>query len=356
MSSQYIDKAKTVRSGEELDMSAIDPWLKAHIPGLQGEAEVTQYAGGASNWTYRLNYPSHDLILRRPPAGTKAKSAHDMGREYRIQKTLMPHYPVPEMMAFCEDESVIGCDFYVMRRVEGIIPRANLPKGMNLTEEEVRRLCLNVIDNMAALHRIDLDEAGLSDFGKGTGYAKRQIFGWSDRYTKARTWNVVKFTYVMDWLKDNIPKEERSCLIHNDYRFDNVILDPKDPMKIIGVLDWEMATIGDPLMDLGNTLAYWVQADDDFIVQSLRRQPTHLKGMLTREEVVAYYCEKMGIQPHNWTFYEVYGLFRLAVIAQQIYYRYHHKQTNNPAFKNFWVMVNYLYWRCRRAISKSRKS
>jgi aminoglycoside phosphotransferase (APT) family kinase protein len=351
-----IDQARAVRNGEELDMSAIDPWLKERIPGLSGQAEVTQFAGGASNWTYRLKYPSHDLILRRPPAGTKAKSAHDMGREYRIQKALMPYYPVPEMMAFCDDESVAGYDFYIMQRVEGIIPRANLPKGLELSEEEVRKLCLSVIDKMVDLHRIDIEEAGLSDFGKGAGYAKRQIMGWSDRYTKARTWNVVKFTYVMDWLKDNIPAYERSCLIHNDYRFDNVILDPQHPMNIIGVLDWEMATIGDPLMDLGNTLAYWVQADDDFIVQSLRRQPTHLKGMLKRDEVVAYYCEKMGIQPHNWAFYEVYGLFRLAVIAQQIYYRYHHKQTNNPAFKNFWIMVNYLYWRCRRAIKKSGKS
>lgn len=355
MNSELIDKAKSVRQGEELDMSVIDPWLKAHIQGLEGQPEVTQFAGGASNWTYRLKYPTHDLILRRPPAGTKAKSAHDMGREFRIQQALMPYYPVPEMLAFCEDPSIMGCDFYIMRRVEGIILRSNLPKGLDLLKEEVHQLCLNVIDKLIDLHQIDIQSTGLSAFGKGTGYVKRQIDGWSDRYVKARTWNVAKFTYVMDWLKDNLPENERSCLIHNDYRFDNVILQSDDPMKIIGVLDWEMATIGDPLMDLGNTLAYWVQADDDFLASSLRRQPTHLPGMLTRREVVDYYCEKTGITPHNWTFYEVYGMFRLAVIAQQIYYRYHHKQTRNPAFKYFWIWTNYMYWRCRREIKKSAK-
>jgi aminoglycoside phosphotransferase (APT) family kinase protein len=355
MNSTLLDKAKAVRQGEELDMKVIDPWLKEHISGLHGNAEVTQYTGGASNWTYRLKYPSHDLILRRPPAGTKAKSAHDMGREFRIQQALMPYYPVPEMLAFCEDPSIMGCEFYIMRRVEGIILRSNLPKGLDLSKEEVHQLCLNVIDKLIDLHQIDIQSTGLSAFGKGMGYVKRQIDGWSDRYVKARTWNVAKFTYVMDWLKDNLPENERSCLIHNDYRFDNVILHPDDPMKIIGVLDWEMATIGDPLMDLGNSLAYWVQADDDFLASSLRRQPTQLPGMLSRREVVDYYCEKTGITPHNWTFYEVYGMFRLAVIAQQIYYRYFHKQTRNPAFKHFWIWTNYMYWRCRREIKKSSK-
>ena len=154
----------------------------------------------------------------------------------------------------------------------------------------------------------------------------------------------------MNWLKANIPTEERSCLIHNDFRFDNVILDPENPMKIIGVLDWEMATIGDPMMDLGNTLAYWVQADDDFMAKSTRRQPTNAEGMLTRKEVIHYYCDKMGFEAKQFTFYEVYGLFRLAVIAQQIYYRYYHKQTNNKEFKTWWILVHYLNWRCKRLI------
>jgi aminoglycoside phosphotransferase (APT) family kinase protein len=347
-----IDIGKSVRDGEQLPMDVIEPWLKLQLPYIVGKVEVTQFPGGASNWTYRLKYENQDLILRRPPAGTKAVSAHDMHREFSIQKALYGLYPVPDMVAFCNDKSVTDFDFYVMKRIEGIIPRSNLPKGLELSKDDTHKLCTNVLDNLIKLHQIDIEKSGLSNLGKGTGYAQRQIKGWSERYKKAVTWNVPSFKMVMDWLQENIPKTERSCLIHNDYRFDNVILDPSNPFEIIGVLDWEMATIGDPLMDLGNSLAYWVQADDDFVSKSTRRQPTHLPGMLTRKEVVNYYCQKMGFKDTDFRFYETYGLFRLAVIAQQIYYRYHHNQTNNKAFKNFWFLVNYLNWRCKRVINK----
>lgn len=348
------DRAGAVRRGEDLDIAAVDAWLKPRVSGLSGTPKVTQYAGGASNWTYRLEYPTHDLILRRPPAGTKAKGAHDMGREYRVQQALAPVFPfVPEMIAHCADESVIGSEFYVMRRIAGIIPRKNLPRGLTLTAEQTRTLCLNVLDTLIALHAVDVKASGLETLGKGSGYCKRQIDGWSERYRKARTWNVPRFTGVMDWLAANTPEDVATCLIHNDFRFDNVVLDERDPTRVIGVLDWEMATLGDPLMDLGNTLAYWVEAGDDRFIQLLRRQPTHLPGMLTRREVVVYYCSKTGLEPKNWAFYEVYGLFRLAVIVQQIYYRYHHRQTRNPAFRHFWLFVHYLHRRCRRIIRES---
>ncbi len=349
--SALIDVAGGVRSGEELDIAAVDTWLKLHIPGLSGEPVVTQYSGGASNWTYRLEYPSHDLILRRPPKGTKAKSAHDMGREYKVQAALAPVFPyVPEMLAFCDDPAVIDCDFYVMRRIPGLIPRANMPKGLILSPGQTRDLCLSVVDKLVALHQVDYRAAGLDSLGKGDGYCERQVKGWSGRYTKAKTWNVPSFKKVMAWLDENTPSDVRSCVIHNDFRFDNVVLNPANPSAVLGILDWEMATLGDPLMDLGSALAYWVQADDDRFLRSTRRQPTHLPGMLSRDEVLKYYCEKMGIKVDNWAFYEVFGLFRLAGIIQQIYYRYYHKQTDNPAFKNFWVVVWYLDRRCRRII------
>jgi aminoglycoside phosphotransferase (APT) family kinase protein len=340
-----------MRVGEELDMARVDAWLKARVPGLTGRPEVTQYSGGASNWTYRLRYESHDLVLRRPPEGTKAKSAHDMGREYRIQKALGPVFPfVAEMIAFCDDPSVIGCEFYVMRCLDGVNLGKNPPGDLILTPDHARRACLNLIDTLIALHRVDIDAAGLENLGKGKGYARRQIEGWSDRYRKARTWNVPRFEGVMAWLAAHTPEDVGTCLIHNDFRFDNAVLDPRDPTRVVGVLDWEMATLGDPLMDLGNALAYWVQADDDFFIRSLRRQPTHLPGMLTRREVVEYYAQKTGRSMGNWAFYEAYGLFRLAVIAQQIYYRYQQGQTRNPAFRNFWMFVTYLGWRCGRVI------
>jgi aminoglycoside phosphotransferase (APT) family kinase protein len=349
------DRAGAVRRGEELDAAAVTMWLAARLPGLRGTPRVTQYSGGASNWTYRLEYDSHDLVLRRPPAGTKAKSAHDMGREFRVQQALGPAFPyVAEMIAYCGDRSVIGTEFYVMRRIPGIILRGRLPQGLTLTPDAARALCLNFVDRMVELHRVDPHAAGLASLGKGPGYARRQIEGWSARYDKARTWNVPSYRRVTAWLRDHTPDDVATCIIHNDFRLDNMVLQPDDPAHIVGVLDWEMATIGDPLMDLGNSLAYWVQADDDIIARSTRRQPTHLPGMLTRREVVERYCDRTRLRPDPWAFYEVYGLFRLAVIAQQIYYRYHRRETRNPAFKRLWFMAHYLEWRCRRVLRESR--
>lgn len=350
-----LDVAGNVRTGEELNIVAVENWLKAQGVELQGTAEVTQYSGGASNWTYRLKYDNADLILRRPPQGTKAKSAHDMAREYNVQKNLAPFYPVlPEMVALCQDESVIGCDFYVMKRIEGIIPRAKLPPELQLTESKVRELCVNVIDKLIELHQVPYQGTELEKLGKGEGYCRRQVEGWDKRYEKARTLNVPSFKWVRKWLLANIPADSNSCVIHNDWRFDNVILDPHHPTEVIGVLDWEMATIGDPLMDLGSALAYWVEETDNRIFKATRRQPTHLKGMFTRQQVVDYYLEKMNIQTDNWTFYEVFGIFRLAVIAQQIYYRYYHKQTNNPAFKDFWIVIHALHVRALKLIAQQK--
>ncbi|HLP20470.1 MAG TPA: phosphotransferase family protein [Chitinophagales bacterium] len=350
-----IDQPKDTREEDKLDEKVIVEFLRSQNVDIKGNLQIKQFLGGASNLTYQLNFDNTSLILRTSPTGTKAKGAHDMGREFNIMQKLKPVYPyVPQMIAFCKDEALIGREFYVMEKLTGIIPRANLPKEINLNKDEVRSLCLSVIDKLIELHQVDIYKTGLNELGKGTGYCKRQIDGWTERYKKAKTWNVPSCNYVMDWLKANIPTEERSCLIHNDFRFDNVVLDVNNPMHVIGVLDWEMATIGDPLMDLGNSLAYWVQADDDFIARQTRRQPTHLPGMLTRKEVIEYYCGKMNYRAEDFTFYEVYGIFRLAVIMQQIYYRYHHKQTSNPAFKNFWLLVNYMNWRCKRLIAAAK--
>ena len=347
-----IDVGGQVRHGEELDISAVEKWLKDQGVQLQGQAQVTQYSGGASNWTYRLQYDNADLILRRPPKGTKAKSAHDMAREYNVQKHLVLFYPVlPEMLALCQDDSVIGCDFYVMKRIEGIIPRANLPKELQLDQSQVQQLCLNVLDKLIELHQVPYQGTELEKLGKGDGYCRRQVEGWDARYQKALTPNVPDFAFVRQWLLEHITADSKTCVIHNDWRFDNVILDPQQPTQVIGVLDWEMATLGDPLMDLGSALAYWIQEDDDALMKSSRRQPTHLKGMLTRQQVVDYYLDKTGLQPENWAFYEVFGLFRLAVIAQQIYYRYYHQQTDNPAFKDFWILIHALHIRALKLIA-----
>lgn len=347
-----VEGARQVRAEDAFDAGAMDRWLRTQVDILPaGEPEIRQFSGGASNLTYLLRYPGHELILRRPPRGTKAKGAHDMGREYRIQAALKPVYPyVPQMVAYCDDDAVIGSEFYVMERIAGTIPRTE--HDIVLPAEQVNELCRTVIDTLAELHRVDVAEAGLADLGKGDGYVQRQVTGWTARYRKAKTWNVPSFEKVMTWLDANRPDDVANCLIHNDFRLDNIVLAPDDPLRVAGVLDWELATVGDPLMDLGGSLAYWVEADDDWAFRRFRRQPTDLPGMLTRAQVVEYYCERTGLRPDNWTFYEVFGLFRLAAIAQQIYYRYHHGQTHNKAFKNLWLPVGMLERRCRRLMSR----
>lgn len=360
-SKQVLDQSGAVREGEALDAHAVSRWLRDQGIDVSGEPTVTQFSGGASNWTYRLQYDSadaahtqHDFILRRPPKGTKAKSAHDMVREYTVQNALAGVYPyVPKMMALCTDASVIGADFYVMERLEGIILRANLPKQMTLDAAQTRTLCTNVIDALIELHQVDYkSHPDLIALGRGEGYCERQVTGWSRRYVKAKTPNVPSFASVRQWLAKHTPDDSKTCVIHNDWRFDNVVLAADDPTQVIGVLDWEMATLGDPLMDLGSALAYWIEADDNVIMQQARRQPTHLEGMMTRDEVIAYYLERSGLRVDNWTFYEVFGLFRLAGIVQQIYYRYYHKQTDNPAFKNFWIIVHVLHAKCLKLIAQ----
>lgn len=350
-----IDRAVAMRTGEELDATAVDGFMKQAVPGLQGEPVIRQYPGGASNLTYQVDYGPRSFVLRRPPLGKIARSAHDMLREARVMAALKPVYGyVPAIVATCDDHSVLGCDFYLMQRLEGVILRQDFPADLAMPAEDVRTLCKNVIDKLVELHNVDAEAAGLGHLGKGEGYVQRQIRGWSERFVKARTNDVGDFATVMQWLNDKMPGDVAQVVIHNDYRFDNVVLNPDNPFEVIGVLDWEMATIGDPLMDLGNSLAYWIQADDEAPFKMLRRQPTHQSGMLTRDEVVTYYAQQSGRQIDNFDFYEVYGLFRLAVIVQQIYTRYYHGQTTDKRFAMFGQAANYLQMRCQKLISKSR--
>ncbi len=348
-----LDQSRRIREGETLDEAKIDAYIKSHISGLTGVPEFSQFPGGASNLTYLVRYPDRDLVLRRPPFGRIAKSAHNMLREAKIMNALKPVYPyVPDILICCDDPEVMGCDFYVMSRILGIIPRQNMPKGLTLTEGEVRQLCTRAIDQLVKLHQVDIKATGLDGLAKGDGYVERQISGWSDRYRQAITEDATSFEGVMEWLKDHQPQQVATCLIHNDFRFDNLVLNPDDPLEIIGVLDWEMATLGDPLMDLGNSLAYWIEADDEPAFQMLRRQPTHLKGMMTREEVIAHYLDKTGYKVEGFAFYEVYGLFRLAAIIQQIYYRYFHGQTKDKRFAGFVHAARYLEQRCLKIIEQ----
>ncbi|ROZ89374.1 phosphotransferase family protein [Gordonia sp. OPL2] len=336
--SHQVAGAREVRSEDAFDVERVAQWLRENADdpsGLDGTPTVKQFSGGASNLTYLLSYPDRDLILRRAPGGTKARGAHDMGREFRIQSKLSAVLPyIAPMVAFCDDESVLGSDFYVMGKIDGIIAGTEFPPEVSLSPEQARDLCLHFIDTLVELHSVDPEKAGLADLGKGFGYVRRQVEGWSARFRNARTDDVPDYEAVMAWLAENQPDDIANCVIHNDFKLDNVVLSNEDPTRVIGILDWEMATLGDPLMDVAGSLAYWVQADDDEATQAMRRVPTNLPGMLTRTEFVERYCERMGfvMTPEKWRWYEAFGHFRLAVIAQQIYYRYYHGQTTNERF------------------------
>ena len=335
-----------VRQEDLFDIEKVHRWLSDFIPETSAP-EVMQFRSGASNLTYLLKYPNRELVLRRPPVGKKAVSAHDMKREFLIQSRLKPVYGlVPNVIALCEDHSVLGSDFYVMERIQGEIFRRDVPA--TLTKEDISIMATSLVSGLAQLHSVDATV--LSELNKGAGYVGRQVAGWSKRYRDALTDDVPDGELVMNWLTKEQPEDVDSCIIHGDWRIDNLVFDLTEK-KLVGVLDWELATVGDPLMDLGSALAYWVDSDDEPNFASLRRQPSQLPGMPTRNEFIAKYLELSGRKCDDFTFYEVFGLFRLSVIIQQIWARYRAGQTSNPAFKGFGVGVNILINRAQGLIS-----
>ena len=336
-----------VRTEDSFNVAAVHQWLQGILPGLTVLPEVFQFTSGASNLTYLLRYPERELVLRRPPVGTKAVSAHDMKREFLIQSRLRPIYPlVPTVHGLCEDHSIVGSDFYVMDRIPGIILRREIPEG--LAEADIKWIGESLISGLVDLHQVDASI--LQELNKGTGYVRRQVEGWSKRYRNAQTDDVLDGESVMRWLEVNQPEDVATCVIHGDWRIDNSVLDLAQ-RQLVGVLDWELATVGDPLMDLGSALAYWVDREDDADFAALRRQPSHLPGMPTRDEFVQKYLLLSGLKCEDFTFYTVFGLFRLSVIIQQIWARYRAGETTNPAFASFGAGVNTLIARAEGLIS-----
>ncbi len=323
-----------VREGEALDVAAVDAVLKANVEGLSGQPTVKQYPSGNSNLTYALDYPDRRLVLRRPPFGPLPKAGHNMFREYRIMRDLKPGFAqVPQTVFYTDDESVIGKEFYVMERVEGPLIHRSIPKDWNWSTDDTAQLGENFIDALAKLHLLDYKALGLEDFGRPEGYVERQIRGWNTRWDKAHTDGITRFEDVQKWLEDNMPSESpHHSVLHGDYRIDNAILDADDPRKIAALLDWEICAIGDPLMDLGNTLSYWIEADDPAPMQMMIRQPSAAPGMPSRREFADRYGEKTGYDVSDIHYHFIYGIWRLAVIIQQIHARYVRGQTQDERF------------------------
>ena len=329
-----LDEPTAVRDGEELDVGKLESYLLDNLPHAAGRLQIEQFPSGFSNLTYLLKMGDRELVLRRPPLGNTVKSAHDMGREYRVLSMLCDIYePAPRPFLFCDDTEVIGDEFYVMERCFGVIFRQGQDYQQLTTDpQRVRRLCESFTDNLASLHALSYEAAGLAGLGKPQGYVERQVAGWIKRYRQAQTSDFVGVDRLAEWIAENRPVDGAPALIHNDYKYDNIMLDPHDLTRIVAVLDWEMATVGDPLMDWGMTLAYWVEATDGPAQRQRAFGPTMLPGSLTRRELTARYQEQTGFEIDNVLFYYCFGLFKLAVIIQQIYARYQRGQTNDPRF------------------------
>jgi len=341
--SDFLDQPTAIRSGEELNTAALEPYLRHHFPKESGVLEVRQFPAGHSNLTYSLKLGAKELVLRRPPFGSKVKSAHDMSREFRVLSKLHSVYaPAPEVLLYCDDDSVIGAPFYLMRPVHGIILRRKLPRGLGFSAEKARRLSESFIDNLVLLHRVDYAAAGLADLGKPEGYLERQVRGWTERYRGSRTHDYPEVEKITMWMQQHMPTSKAVSLIHNDYKYDNVVLDPTDITTIVGVVDWEMCTIGDSLSDLGTALAYWVDKTDPQEIQENRWGPTTEPGSFTREEFVDHYAQNTGGDVSRIAFYLAFARFKLAVIVQQIYYRYHQGLTKDARFASMPATIQML--------------
>jgi aminoglycoside phosphotransferase (APT) family kinase protein len=355
--SPYVDTTVSVRRGEEIDLERLSTYLGEQLgkPGVP--VSVEQFPQGFSNLTYLVRHGEDEYVLRRPPFGNQVKSAHDMGREFNVLSKLSRVYELaPKPVLSCTDESILGAPFYLMERRRGVILRRRLPDSFRPDPETFRRLGLAFIDNLARLHAIDYQSAGLGDLGKPQGYVERQVDGWIGRYQKAQTDPVSAMDEVARWLNENRPADSGAALIHNDYKFDNIVLDPNDLTRILAVLDWEMSTLGDPLMDLGSTLAYWVQADDDEMLQQFVPGPTYVAGNLTRKELIDRYALTSGRNSDRMLFYYCYGLYKLAVIIQQIYARYARGFTKDPRFASMNHEVDCLARAAAHAIEIGRVS
>jgi len=331
-----------VRPDEGFDEARLAEYLRGKLPGAEGSLAVRQFGGGAANLTYLLTFGTHEYVLRRPPLGPVAPSAHDMRREYRVLSALYRAFPpAPRALIFCEDPAVIGAPFFVMERQEGIVVRRTIPDAYQPIEDAPQRISRALVDALADFHAVDYHVLGLDDLGNPEGFISRQVQGWNRRWHGAKLHDSAEMDAVYAWLHDNIPETSAATLVHNDFKLDNVMLAPDDPGRVVAVFDWDMCTLGDPLSDLGALLTYWTDLDDLPFIQEIARtfMPVGDARFLTRDELVAKYARRSGRDVSNIRFYHVLGMFRLVVIIAQIYVRYHRGQTQDRRFEAFGPMV-----------------
>jgi aminoglycoside phosphotransferase (APT) family kinase protein len=340
----------TVRAGEELNLAALDSYLREHIPSAfdaTAAIAIKQFPGGHSNLTYSICYGDHEFVLRRPPVGPVAPTAHDMPREYKLLSVINPHFPLaPRPVLLCEDSSIIGVPFYLMERRRGLIVRFKVPLQIGEKLDLRRRLSERVVDTLVELHAVEIQTTGIAQIGKPAGFVNRQVRGWADRWLRSKTGELTEMDQVVDWLLERIPADtgEGATIVHNDFKLDNIMLDEEDPARVVALLDWEMCTVGDPLVDVGLFLSYWTmkgtegQTDQNSSLRAVTNGP----GWLTRAEIIERYEARTGRDLSHIVFYETFARFKVAVVIQQIYFRYVQGQTHDERFRNFDVLVQEL--------------
>lgn len=348
--------AAPIRPGEELDRDALSSYLRSNLPGIEtgGAIEIAQFPGGHSNLTYLVRLDGREMVLRRPPFGPVAPTAHDMPREYRLLAAIHPFFPLaPEPYLLCEDTSVIGAPFYLMERRNGIVVRREIPPEIGEDWTLRRRVSESLIDTLSDLHAVDIERHGLITIGKPAGFVERQVTGWAKRWERAKTSDATPIHEVISWLLAHLPQDPpRPTLVHNDYKPDNVMLDAYDPTRVVAILDWEMCTVGDPLVDMGLLLCYWSQANDPEARRDAISGVTALPGWLTRDEITERYAANTGRDLSHIVYYEIFALFKLSVVLQQIFYRYHVGQTKDERFREFDQRVAGLAAAARELIAK----
>lgn len=343
----------SVRAGEEISVQDLSRYLESQSELPSGDLSIEQFPGGSSNLTYLIRAGADEFVLRRPPFGNTVKTAHDMRREFDVLSKLAGIYPpAPRPLLFCDDESVIGSEFYLMERRRGLIIRGQATAALVSSETLQQDVCRAFIRNLAHLHSLDFTAAGLGELGRPDGYCRRQVDGWTKRYFAAKTDEWPELERAIAWLGENVPPESDASLVHNDYKFDNIMLDPEDLTRIVAVLDWEMVTIGDPLMDLGTSLGYWMSREDGDDMLNMPFNPRVLMENISRSQLVEMYAAATGRDATNILFYYVFGTFKIAVIAQQIYARYVKRFTRDARFAHFDSFVATLGRIAERALER----
>ncbi|HUZ49809.1 MAG TPA: phosphotransferase family protein [Candidatus Dormibacteraeota bacterium] len=331
-----------VRAEESLDVSALEPYLRRHLPVTDGAFQLAQFGGGHANLTYLVRFGDYEYVLRRPPLGPLPPHAHDMKREYKVLSNLYRDFPLaPRAFALCTDHAIVGSDFVVEERKFGIAIRRDLPENVRDDAALARRIGEMLVDTLASLHRVDPQNVGLRDLGRPHGFLERQLSGWIERWHAARTEGSIDAAALLAWLERSLPPSPAVALVHNDYKLDNMLLDPGDPSRIVALLDWDMCTLGDPLMDVGYMLALWPQASDPPAAR-VGAMPTWRPGFPTRREAAERYAHRTGFDLAHLQWYYIFNIFRFAAILQQIFKRFERGQTHDERFGSFGKQANAL--------------